>query len=180
MPNWLHRILYSFSSFVNTLQNIAGKSVAWLSLAMVIGVSAVVISRSIFGFGSVATQELIAYCHAALFMLTLGYTAQAGGHVRVDIFYRQFSTRTKAWVNMLGAIVFLLPFSVFLLLSSLGMVEQSWIFMEGSNNPGGLPFVYVLKTLIPVGAGFLALYALSSICTNLLTVSCIEPCDLND
>ena len=80
------------------------------------------------------------------------YTLKTEGHVRVDIFYQRFSTRTRAWVNSLGGIVFLLPLCLFILGVSWNYVAESWAIRETSPEPGGIPAVFLLKTLLPVMA----------------------------
>ena len=94
-------------------------------------------------------------------MLGAAYTLKADGHVRVDIFYRGFSARQKAWVNILGHIVFTLPVCGLIGWGSLDYVLDSWSAREASPEPGGLPFVFLLKTLIPVMALLLALQSLA-------------------
>ena len=97
------------------------------------------------------------YGHAALFMLAAAWTLQVGGHVRVDIFYADASPRTKALVDLVGALVFLLPFALVLVLLSVPYVARSWEIFERSRESSGLPFVYLLKTLIPLFAVLMAL-----------------------
>lgn len=173
MPSSLFYLLQQLSHRLNQLQTAIANVLRWLILAMTLTVAGVVIGR-LFGFGSTAVQESVTYMHGTLFMLCMAYTAHAGGHVRVDIFYRRFTTATKAWVNLLGAILFLLPFAVFIVAISWHAAVQSWQIQESSINPGGLPFVYVLRALIPLGGGLIALHAVSDICQNLVTVSIRE------
>ena len=113
---------------------------------------AVVVMRYAFGMGSIRLQESVLYAHAALFMLAAAWTLQVDGHVRVDIFYGQAKPRTRAVVDLVGAIVFLLPFAIVLMLLSIPYVARSWAILERSRESSGLPFVYLLKTLIPLFA----------------------------
>ncbi|MFV0478234.1 MAG: TRAP transporter small permease subunit [Parahaliea sp.] len=108
----------------------------------------VVILRYGFNIGSIASQEAVIYMHGILFMLSAAYTLQQDSHVRVDIFYRHFSCRTQAWINCIGGIIFLLPFCVFLFFISWSYVAESWHIREVSPEPGGIPAVYLLKTLL--------------------------------
>lgn len=170
MPPILVSSLQKCICALNSLQTYIGKSLCWLIFFMTLVVSVVLIAR-FFDLGSTALQETITYMHAILFMLTLGYTAHTGGHVRVDIFYRGFSNEGKAWVDLFGSCVFLLPFAVFLFFISWHTAAQSWLILEGSINPGGLPFVYLLKSLAPLAGFLLALHAISDIFKQLLTVS---------
>lgn len=101
------------------------------------------------------------YLHASLFMLGAAYTWQQGGHVRVDVFYRNFSRRAQHWVNRLGILFLLLPVCVFLLYSSWDYVAIAWRIGEKSQEAGGLPLVYVLKSLILVMPLLLMLQAVA-------------------
>lgn len=126
-----------------------GQSVSWLALAMVLVTFLVVVLRYVFDLGWIAMQESITYMHATLFMLATAYTLGRGGHVRVDIFYSQrFSPRQRAWVDFLGTLLLLVPVCLFILVSSYDYVAESWSLREGSREAGGLPGVWLLKTLI--------------------------------
>jgi len=170
MPPNFSLVLERTVQAISALQARIAQTCRWLTLGMVIATSAIIILR-FFDIGSVAIQDSVTYMHATLFMLTLAYTAQEGGHVRVDVFYRKLSIVNQAWVNLFGAIFFLLPFAVFVAFISWHAAAQSWAIQEGSINPGGLPFVYLLKTLPPLSGVLLSLYALSELAKQLLFVS---------
>lgn len=119
----------------------------------------VVLLRYAFEFGSIAMQEAVIYMHASLFMATAAWVLQTNGHVRVDIFYREMSVTNKARVNLFGALVLLLPTSVFLFYISWDYVALSWELREGSKETGGLNAVFLLKSLMPLSAGMLVLQA---------------------
>lgn len=127
---------------------------------MVLIMSLVVLTRYGFDSNSIALQESVTYLHGTLFMLAAAYTLRHDGHVRVDIFYREFSPRAKAWVNCLGTLVFLWPLCAFIFFSSLHYVSESWRVWESSDQPGGLPGVFLLKTLIPTMAVLLGMQGL--------------------
>ncbi|MGH6922466.1 MAG: TRAP transporter small permease subunit [Propylenella sp.] len=129
-----------------------GRAVAWLVVAMMLLQVLVVICRYVFGIGSIQVQESIQYMHAFLFMLASAYTLAFDGHVRVDIFYREASARRRALVNLVGALVFLIPVCILLLLISWRYVGRSWAILEGSHETSGIPGVFLLKTVIPVFA----------------------------
>lgn len=129
-----------------------GKLLAWFALAMALLTAVVVVLRYGFNTGSIATQEFIIYLHGSLFMLGAAYTLKHGGHVRVDIFYQHFGPRGRAWVNSLGGIIFLLPLCVFIFGMSWNYVAESWAIRETSPEPGGIPAVFLLKTLLPLMA----------------------------
>jgi TRAP-type mannitol/chloroaromatic compound transport system permease small subunit len=139
---------------------IIGKAVSWLTLAMVLLTVAIVIMRYGFNLGWIWLQESVTYMHAMVFMLAAGWTLQLDGHVRVDIFYRSRSAKHKAWVNIAGTLLFLLPICIFLLVIGWEYVWSSWKLQEQSREAGGLPAVYLLKTLILLMPGLLVLQAI--------------------
>jgi len=127
-----------------------GRMVAWATLLMVLITFLVVLLRYLFDTGWIAMQESVTYLHAAVFMLGAAYTLKHGGHVRVDIFYQGFGPRGKAWINLLGTLFLLFPLALFILFVSWDYVAESWKVLEGSREAGGLPGVFLLKTLILV------------------------------
>jgi len=145
-----------------------GKAAAWCSILMVLVTFYIVVSRYIFNSGAIAIQESIIYLNALLFMLTCAYTLKHDGHVRVDIFYGPAGLRYKAWVNMLGGLFLLLPVAVFILWVSWDYVQASWRIQETSPEAGGIPFVYLLKSLIIVMATLVILQGITEILRNML------------
>lgn len=144
-----------------------GRAVAWLTLVMAVVTTVVVVLRYCFGIGSIALQESAIYMHAAVFLLGAAYTLKHDGHVRVDIFYRRLSPTAQAWVNCLGTIVFLWPLCGFIGFASWDFVAASWRIREVSPEPGGLPALFVLKSLIPLFAALLALQGLAEVLRHL-------------
>jgi TRAP-type mannitol/chloroaromatic compound transport system permease small subunit len=134
-----------------------GRAVSWLILAVVLLQFALVVARYLFGLGSIWLTETVIYAHAAVFMLAAGWTLRTGGHVRVDIFYAEASARTKALIDLAGALALLLPFMLVLIVLSVPYAARSWAILEHSQEASGLPFVFVLKTLIPVFALLMAM-----------------------
>jgi len=148
-----------------------GRAAAWCCLFVVLAEFAVVVMRYALGMGSIRLQESVLYAHGALFMLAAAWTLQAGGHVRVDIFYAQAKPRTRAIVDLFGAITFLAPFVVALTVLSIPYVGRSWSVLEGSREVSGLPFVYLLKTLIPVFAVLVGLQGIAQAIRAALVLS---------
>jgi TRAP-type mannitol/chloroaromatic compound transport system permease small subunit len=139
--------------------SISGKAVAWLTLVMVALTFAIVVLRYGFNLGWIWLQESVTYLHAAVFMLAAAWTFQDDGHVRVDIFYRDRPQRQQALVNLLGTLLFLVPLCLFLLAVGWEYVISSWRLLEGSREAGGLPAVYLLKSLILLMPAMLLLQA---------------------
>lgn len=121
---------------------------AWASLMMVLGMCAVVVLRYGFALSFVALQEAIIYLHAALFMLGAAYTWQQNGHVRIDILQHYLTVRQQAGIELGGIILLLWPLCAYMAYSSWGYVADSWALWEGSSEPGGIPGVFLLKTLL--------------------------------
>ena len=138
-----------------------GQSVAWLAVFMIVVQFVVVLFRYVFGYGSIFMQESIIYMHGLLFMLGAGYTLLVGGHVRVDIFYREAAPRKKARVDLFGVFAFLIPVCIAILYYSWPYVAQSWATGEGSKETSGIPLVYLLKTAIPVFCVLIIMQGLS-------------------
>jgi TRAP-type mannitol/chloroaromatic compound transport system permease small subunit len=138
-----------------------GRTAMWLALFVVLVQFAVVVLRYAFGIGSIWLSEAVIYGHAALFMLAAGWTLQADGHVRVDIFYADAAPRTRAVIDLAGAVLLLLPFVALIIWFALPYVARSWAILERSRETSGLPFVYLLKTLIPLFALLLGLQGIA-------------------
>ena len=134
-----------------------GRVAAWGCLYLVLAEFAVVVLRYAFGLGSIQLQESVLYAHAGLFMLAAAWTLQADGHVRVDVFYSEAGPRRRAIIDFLGALLFLVPFVALLFWLAVPYVARSWAIFERSREASGLPFVYLLKALIPVFAVLLGL-----------------------
>src|SRR3954465_5809584 len=142
---------------IDRLNTAIGRAASWCALAIVLMGFAVVLLRYVLGLGSIWLQESVLYAHAALFLLAAAWTLNEGGHVRVDVFYADASRRAKAWVELVGTLLLLLPFCLAILWFSLPYVERSWAILERSRESSGLPLVFLLKTLIPAFAVLLAL-----------------------
>lgn len=127
-----------------------GKAVAWLTLVMVLLTFIIVILRYGFNLGWIWLQESLTYLHVAVFSVVAAWTLQQDGHVRVDIFYAKMTDRNRARVDLLGSLIFLLPFCLFMLIIAWPYVANSWMLLETSREAGGLPFVFLLKSLILV------------------------------
>ncbi len=153
---------------LDTLTEWLGRTTAWLAPLMVLATCAVVLLRYGMGQGSVALQESVTYMHAALFMLGAGYALKHHRQVRVDILYRRFSPEGRAWIDALGGLLFLIPLAVFIGWISQDFVRSAWRIREVSADSGGLPWVYLLKTLIPLLALSLLLQAVAEVLRNLL------------
>jgi TRAP-type mannitol/chloroaromatic compound transport system permease small subunit len=127
-----------------------GRVAAWLTFFMVVVTFVVVVMRYVFDAGLIWVQESVVWMHAVVFMLGAAYTLQAEEHVRVDVFYRNLADKPRAWVNIIGVFIFLIPVCVFLGWNSIDFVVQSWSIRESSRESGGLPYplVPMLKSVL--------------------------------
>jgi TRAP-type mannitol/chloroaromatic compound transport system permease small subunit len=162
--------LSKIAAYLAGINELLGRALAWLTLLMVLITFAVVVLRYGFNLGWIGMQESVSYLHALVFMLGAGYAFKHEAHVRVDIFYRNFSPRRQAWINLLGNLLLLIPFTVFILVNSFDYVAASWRIHEASSETGGLPYIYLLKTVIPAMAVVLLLQAVANSLENLVTL----------
>jgi len=137
---------------IDRISTAIGRLAGWLVLAIVVVQFAVVLLRYGLGMGSIRLQESVVYAHALAFLLASAWTLKAGAHVRVDVFYRGVSERTRALVDLLGTLVLLLPMAGLILWMSVPYATRSWAILERSQETSGLPFVFLLKTAIPLFA----------------------------
>lgn len=145
-----------------------GDVLAWLVLLMMLACCAVVLLRYALAGGEwvIFLQELLRYMHGTMFMLALAATMARGRHVRVDLLQRRMDRRQRAWVDSLGTLVLLFPLAAFMLFGSLDFAARSWMLWESSTEPGGIPAVFVLKSMIPLAALLLMLQGLVELVRN--------------
>ena len=141
----------------------AGSMAAWLFMPLLLLTAAVALLRYGFNFGHIAAQEAITYLHAFIITLGVSYTWKKDGHVRVDILYNQRSDKKRVLINLIGNLFLLLPVCIGILIISWDYVISAWVALEGSREAGGLPLVFILKSLIPIMAGLLVVQALADI-----------------
>ena len=135
-------------SWLRDMIALCGKSVAWLMLVMVLLSFAIVVLRYGFNLGWIWLQESVTYLHVTVFTVVTAWALQQDGHVRVDIFYAKMTGKKRALVDLAGTLIFLVPFCIFILVTALPYVSNSWKFLETSREAGGLPLVFLLKSMI--------------------------------
>ena len=148
---------------------------AWLIVLMAVITFAIVLFRYGFNLGAIAVQESVIYLHAMAFMLGIPYALKTDEHVRVDVLYGRLTPRGRAWVNLLGHCLFLVPVTLTLFWLSLPYVGASWRILEGSPEVGGIPGIFLLKTLIPLTSALLLLQGLAGISRAVRTLRESEP-----
>ena len=147
---------------IESLIDVVGKVTLWVALAMIALVAVNVLLRYAFSFGSVWAQELEWHLLAALILLGMSYALQRGENVRVDLFYAGFSARKKFVVDVVSALLILVIALIFIKLS-LAYVAQAWAIGEKSPDPGGIPWRWAVKGLIPLGYILLALQSVGAL-----------------
>ena len=160
------------SRLIDRFSIATGHAVSWLTLLMVLVTFVIVVLRYAFDVGLIWMQESLTWMHAAVFMLGAAYTLQMDGHVRVDVFYRDMTERRKAWIDLLGVLLFLLPLCGFFIFESASYVVAAWKIGEISGNAGGLPYpaVPLLKSIIVVMPITVALQGVSMMLNSVQTI----------
>lgn len=138
-----------------------GRVVAWLTVVLAFIGLTVVILRYGFDLGFVWMQELVLWFHAAVFMLGASYTLRHDAHVRVDVLRQRLAVRHRQWVDLLGTLLLLWPTCAVIAWYSVPYVANSWDFGERSREAGGMPWLWLLKGLIPALAVLLAVQGLA-------------------
>lgn len=165
------KFMQMFVRSIDALNEKVGSGVAWLTTAMVAVVCYDVFTRYILQHSSVAVQELEWHLFAIIFLMAAGHTLKHDQHVRVDVLYTRFSPKIQAWINLLGALIFLVPFCILVIWTSWNFVRSSFLMGEGSPNPGGLPARYLLKAVIPISFILLLLQGIATAFKSILTLT---------
>lgn len=152
-----------------------GRAASWLAPAVVILIFGIVVARYLFAAGSVAAGEWALALHAAGFLIGAAFALKRDAHVRIDILRQRFGVRGRAAVELLGTVLFLLPFAVFLVWSSWDYVAASWRIDEGSREPGGLGNLWLLKAMIPLAGLLLALQGFAIMARAAATLRGVRP-----
>lgn len=167
--------MQKLAEIIDQINEWGGRIAGWSLFLMVIITFLVVVFRyGIENLYSIAFQESAMYFHALAFMVGIAYTLKHQEHVRVDIFYQNFSPKKKALLDLFGALFLLIPFCIFILWISGDYVISSWKDLEGSKETGGLPLLFVLKSFIPLFTILLLLQGVSQSIKSFLTLKSQE------
>lgn len=164
----------SVARLIDIINGGIGRTVCWLAVSMVIVQFFVVVLRYGFGLGFIWMQESIIYMHTYMFMLGAAFTYYIDGHVRVDILYGSMSDKGKAWVNLLGSALFMIPMSIALFYYAFPIVIKSWQILESSTDNSGIPAVFILKSALLIFPVMMVLQAISAIIHSLATLNNIQ------
>lgn len=156
---------------IEGLSEWTGRAVSWLTTLLVILFCYDVLMRYFFQSTSIAMVELEWHLFGLIFILGAAFAFKHDKHVRVDVFYARFSPKRKAWVNLIGTLVFLLPFCLVILNTSASFFMNAYQIRESSPDPGGLPARYLIKGSIFVGFALLFLQGLAEIIRSVQTLT---------
>lgn len=156
-------------SLLDRISHVTGRVTAWLTLAMVLLTTVIVVMRYVFDAGLIWMQESVTWMHATVFMVGAAYTLLHEEHVRVDIFYRNMSRRRRALIDFVGVLLFLLPLCGFLAWLAWDFAATAWSIHETSREPGGLPYpmIPLLKSIVVVMPALVALQGVSLLLRSL-------------
>lgn len=146
---------------IDTINDKVGRAVSWATLLLVLVTFSDVVMRYFFNTSYVFTQEMEWHIFAFIFLMGAGYTLKVDGHVRVEVFYGRLGPKGKAWVNLIGVLFFLFPSSILFIKTAIPFVVKSFQVMEGSPDPGGVPFRFLIKACIPAGYALILLQGIS-------------------
>ncbi len=168
------KVLKRLCHWIDSLNQWVGRGVAWVTLGLVLVVFVDVVMRYLFNTSFVFTQELEWHLFGFIFLIGAGYTLLHDGHVRVDIIYQRLGFKGRAWVNLGGVLLFLIPGCIMVITTSWKFTATSFAMLEGSPDPGGIPFRFILKGCIPVGFTLLLLQGLSLGMHSFMQILAIE------
>jgi TRAP-type mannitol/chloroaromatic compound transport system permease small subunit len=164
----------TISRWIDTLNEWIGRGVSWVTLGLVLVVFIDVVMRYLFNMSFVFTQELEWHLFGFIFLIGAGYTLLKDGHVRVDIIYQRLGLKGRAWINFFGVIIFLIPGCIMLITTSWKFTANSFAILEGSPDPGGIPFRFLIKGCIPAGFVLLLLQGISLGLHSLMQILGVE------
>lgn len=164
------QILAVLVRFISAINRLIGNVFSWLALAIVLVCFTVVVQRYIFSTTQLWMQDLYVWLNGAMFTAVAGFALLRNDHVRVDIFYRPATTRTKAIIDIIGVLLFLMPFCFIVYVYGITFVQRSWRIYEASANPGGMPGLFVLKSFIIVFAALIALQGIAMVLRSILVL----------
>jgi TRAP-type mannitol/chloroaromatic compound transport system permease small subunit len=164
MASFTDGAIARIESFIDRVGNFT----AYIALAVIFLVATNVVLRYLFSFGSVWAQELEWHLLAALILFGMSYALQRGDNVRVDLFYANYSVRKKYFVDLLSVGLTIVVALLFIKVS-LGYVAQAWSIGETSSDPGGIPWRWAVKSLIPIGFSLLVLQSVGQLLRTIKT-----------
>ena len=167
LDNGIAKTLLNISARLESILVAIGKLGAWLSLPLIAIIMFDIISRKFFVLGSTKLQEMEWHLHAALFLLALGYAYLKNSHVRIEVIRESFSTKLKALLEVIGVLVFILPYTGLIVWFGIDFVSRSYGMNEVSAALTGLSHRWIMKSFVPMGMAFLWLAGISVLLRNI-------------
>ena len=167
LDNGLPKTLLKISSKLQSMLEVIGKIGAWLTLPLIAIIIFDIISRRFFVLGSTKLQEMEWHLHAALFLLALGYAYLKNSHVRIEVIREGFSTKLKAILEVIGVVLFILPYTGLIIWFGIDFVSRSYGMNEVSSALTGLSHRWIIKSFVPMGMAFLWLAGISVLFRNI-------------
>jgi TRAP-type mannitol/chloroaromatic compound transport system permease small subunit len=156
---------------IDSFHHILCQLISWFTLFMVLLTFLIVVLRYGFNMGWIAMQESVMYLHGMVFLVGAAHTLRVNEHVRVDIFYRGFTPEKQAKVDIFGSLVLLMPVNLFIFFVSFDYVMLAWKILEDSQEAGGIPAVFLLKSLILVFSFTMVLQGIAEVIRNILKIT---------
>jgi TRAP-type mannitol/chloroaromatic compound transport system permease small subunit len=144
-----------------------GRAISWLTLGLALTGFLVVVMRYVFNSGWIWMQESLTWMHSLVFMLGAAYTLKHDEQVRVDVIYRGLSERRRAFIDLTGTVLFLLPLCGYIFYESLPYLLSSWSVGERSREASGLPALWLLKAILPLMAALLIVQGVAQVLRSL-------------
>ena len=161
------KLFLSLSNKLDMFLSFVGKIGAWCAIPLIAIIIFDIISRRFFVLGSTKLQEMEWHLHAALFLLALGYGYLKNSHVRIEIIRERFSIKTKAWLEVIGVLLFVLPYTGLVIYFGINFVSRSFVSGEVSAAMTGLSHRWIIKSFIPLGMSFLWLAGIAVLLRNI-------------
>ncbi|PKG98257.1 TRAP transporter small permease subunit [Paraglaciecola sp. MB-3u-78] len=172
----MRQFIDNFSvGWIDSINAFLCRLVSWFTLFMVLLTLLIVVLRYGFNLGWIAMQESVMYLHGMVFLLGAAHTLRVNGHVRVDIFYRRFSPNKQAKVDIFGSLFLLMPVNIFIFIVSFDYVMRAWRVMEASQEAGGIPGVFLLKSLILLFSFTMLLQGIAEVIRNVAKLTLDKP-----
>ncbi|GLO61055.1 C4-dicarboxylate ABC transporter [Vibrio sp. MACH09] len=164
------RTLIKMEQLVNRIGDVLGWLSSILFLLLLVNVVYDVVMRYVFNDVSIAFQEMEWHLFSSVFLLGVPFAIRSAGHVRVDVFYERLSLRAKAIIDLLGTLIFLLPFCLLVAWFGIDFAKESYALGETSGDPGGLAYRWVIKAMIPTSFIFMAISGIGLLLNSINTI----------
>ena len=151
----------SVSQWLDGVLEVIGRTVSWVWVVLMLVIVGNVILRYVFGQGLIVFEEIQWHIYSVGFLIALSYCLVHDDHVRVDVLHDRMSLKTQGWIELLGLVLFLLPFAFIVVKDAIPFVINSYQLNEVSDAPGGLPHRWAIKSVLPIAFVLLWIAAFS-------------------